>query len=69
MNYILRKDRFQARVECFEDYVEADNENRVIDKIIDTLDIESLGFKIGNNNISGRPMFSCITYIQKMNHL
>jgi len=29
-----------------------------IDKIIDTLNIESLGFKIGNNDISGRPMFS-----------
>jgi transposase len=38
--------------------VEADSEIRVIDKIIDTLDIESLGFKIGNNDISGRPMFS-----------
>jgi len=58
MNYILGKDRLQAIIECFEDYVEADSEVRVIDKIIDTLDIESLGFKIGNNDIPGRPLFS-----------
>lgn len=58
MNYILGRDRLQANVECFEDYIETDSEVRVIDKIIDTLDIESLGFKIGNNDISGRPMFS-----------
>lgn len=58
MNYISGKNRMQASVECFEDYVKSDSEIRVIDKIIDTLDIESLGFKIGNNDISGRPMFS-----------
>lgn len=58
MNYILGRDRLQASVECFEDYIETDSEIRVIDKIIDTLDIECLGFKIGNNDISGRPMFS-----------
>ncbi|MBU3183208.1 transposase [Clostridium psychrophilum] len=58
MNYIGGRDRLQASVECLEDYVKSDSEVRVIDKIIDTLDIESLGFKIGNNNISGRPMFS-----------
>jgi hypothetical protein len=44
MNYILGRDRLQASVECFKDYVESDSEVRVIDKIIDTLDIESLGF-------------------------
>ena len=58
MNYILGKDRTQARIECYEDYVEADSAVRVIDKIIDVLDIESLGFKIGCNDISGRPMFN-----------
>ena len=58
MNYILGEDRTQVRIECYEDYVESDSEVRVIDKIIETLSIESLGFKIGNNDISGRPMFS-----------
>lgn len=57
MNYILGNDRSQVRIECIEDYVEADNEVRVIDKIIDALDIEFLGFKIGNNDFVGRPMF------------
>lgn len=57
MNYILGNDRSQARIECIEDYVEADNKVRVIDKIIDALDIEFLGFKIGNNDFVGRPMF------------
>ena len=35
MNYILGRDRLQASVECFEDYVETDSEVRVIDKIIE----------------------------------
>lgn len=58
MNYISGEDRTQVRIECPEDYVDADSEVRVIDKIIDVLDIESLGFKIGNNDIIGRPMFN-----------
>jgi transposase len=57
MNYILGNDRSQVKIECIEDYVDADSGVRVIDKIIDALDIESLGFKIGNNDFAGRPMF------------
>ena len=57
MNYILGNDRSQVRIECSEDYVETDSEVRVIDKIIDVLDVESLGFKIGSNDFVGRPMF------------
>jgi len=57
MNYILGKDRSQVRLECLEDCVEENSEVRVIDKIIDTLNIEDLGFKIGNNEVVGRPMF------------
>lgn len=57
MNYILGIDRSQVRIECIENYVDTDSEVRVIDKIIDVLDIESLGFQIGNNDIVGRPMF------------
>jgi transposase len=58
MNYVLGDDRKQARIESIEDYVEEDSEVRVIDRIIDVLDIGSLGFKIGNNDVSGRPMFN-----------
>ena len=57
VNYILGNNRTQIRIECFEDYVGADNEVRIIDKIIDALDLQSLGFKVGNNDIVGRPMF------------
>lgn len=57
MNYILGNDRSQVRIECIEDYVGADSEVRIIDKINDSSNIESLGFKIGNNFTTGRPMY------------
>lgn len=57
MNYILGKDRNQVRIECIDDFVDADSEVRVIDKIVDYMDIELLGFKIGSNDAVGRPMF------------
>ena len=58
MNYILGNDRSQVRIECLEEYVDADSKVRVIDKIIDALDLESCGFNIGNNDIIGRPKFN-----------
>ncbi len=58
MNYVLGNNRSQVTIECYEDYVDASSEVRVIDKIIDVLDIESLGFNIGNNDFVGRPMFN-----------
>lgn len=42
MNYIKGKERDQLRIESIESYVDEDNEVRVIDKIIDYIDIESL---------------------------
>ena len=41
-----------------ESYVEEDKEVRVIDLIIDKMNIESLGFKVPNNEITGRPAFN-----------
>lgn len=58
MNYILRSDRSQIRIEAIEDYVEQDSEVRVIDKVVDAMDIETLRLKIGDNEFIGRPMFS-----------
>jgi transposase len=58
MNCILGNERNQIRVECLEDYVDENSEVRVIDKIVDALDIEALGFKLGKNDNVGRPMFS-----------
>ncbi|KOR25237.1 transposase [Clostridium sp. L74] len=58
MNYITGKDRNQIQIECLEEFVEQENEVRIIDKIVDALDIQSLGFKIDNNESTGRPMYN-----------
>lgn len=50
MNYVIGNDREQIRVESFEEYVEKDSEVRVIDKIVDAMNIESMEFNIGNND-------------------
>ena len=57
MNYIHGEDRNQMRIESLESFASPDSEVRVIDKIVDAMDIESLGFKLGNNKDSGRPKF------------
>ncbi|MPN35803.1 hypothetical protein SDC9_183305 [bioreactor metagenome] len=55
MNYIQGEQREQIKIESVESYVEEDKEVRVIDLIIDKMDIESLGFKVPNNKITGIP--------------
>ncbi len=57
MNYICGDDREQIRIESIEDYVEIDNEVIVIDKIVDYMNFESIGFITGNNEAVGRPKF------------
>jgi transposase len=57
MNYIKGKDREQLRIESIESYVDEDSEVRVVDKIIDYIDIESLGFTLGNNSAAGRAAY------------
>jgi transposase len=57
MNYVAGNDRAQLQLEAYEDCIDADNEVRVIDKIVEALDIKSLGFNIGNNDEAGRPAF------------
>jgi transposase len=57
MNYIHGGNREQIRIESIESYVDENSEVRAIDKIIDTMDVEPLGFKIGNNESAGRPKF------------
>ncbi|MBU3106204.1 transposase [Clostridium gasigenes] len=58
MNYIKGKERDQLRIESIESYIDEDNEVRVIDKIIDYIDIESLGFTIGKNSVAGRASYN-----------
>lgn len=57
MNYICGDDRTQIRIESMEEFVEKDSEVRVIDKIVDSMNLECLGFNIGNNDAIGRPKF------------
>lgn len=57
MKYISGQDRSQIQIECIDDFVDADSEVRIIDKIVDYMDTELLGFKIGSNDTVGRPMF------------
>ena len=57
MNYIQGGTREQMRIESIESYVDESSEVRIIDKLIDAMYIESLSFKIGNNEIAGRPKF------------
>jgi len=58
MNYIIGEDRTQMKIESIDSYVNEDNEVRVIDKIVDVMDIESLGFNVGKNDTVGRPKFN-----------
>lgn len=58
MNYICGDNREQIRIESLEEYVEKDSEVRIIDKIVDSMHLESLGFNMGKNDNSGRPMFA-----------
>ncbi|WP_286906540.1 IS1182 family transposase [Clostridium sp. UBA1652] len=57
MNYICGDDRTQIRIESMEEFVEKYSEVRVIDKIVDSMNLECLGFNIGNNDAIGRPKF------------
>jgi hypothetical protein len=58
MNNISEIGRKQMRIESYEDSIFEDNEVRVIDKIVDVLNIESLGFKLGNNLVTSPGGFS-----------
>jgi transposase len=57
MNYVLGRNRSQVQMECLDDFVDSDSEVRVIDRIVDTLDVEKLGFALGDNDEVGRPKF------------
>lgn len=59
MNYIEGMDRTQIRYECLNDYIDDDSEVQVIDKLIDSMDLESLGFNMGNNEENGRARYYC----------
>ena len=55
MNYVFGKQRDQVLIEYIEEYVHDDSEVRVMDKLVDSFDLYSLGFLTGNNDETGRP--------------
>lgn len=57
MSYICGDDREQIRVESIENYVEKDTEIRVIDKIVDCMNLKSIEFITGNTEAVWRPKF------------
>ena len=58
MNYVFGKQRGQVLLESIEDYVEEDSEVRVMDKLVDSFDLDSLGFLTGKNDETGRPKYN-----------
>ena len=60
MNYIQGDDRRVCLLfpPCIDEYVEKDNPVRIIDKFVDGLDIESLGFNhTSGSEKGGRPPY------------
>ena len=45
MGYVEGKSRYQSKILCFDDYVAEDSTVRIIDRFIDGVDLEALGFK------------------------
>jgi len=59
MKYIEGEDRTQITLlpDSIEEYVSEDNPVRVIDAFVNSLDMEALGFKRSEPNITGRPSY------------
>lgn len=60
MEYIAGENRNQMILfpENIEDYISEDNPVRVIDVYVESLDLQSLGFRKYEPNTTGRPMYS-----------
>lgn len=59
MNYVKGIDRTQIQFECLNDYIDDESDVLVIDKLVDLMDLVSMGFIVGNNEESGRARFDC----------
>ncbi|MGH4117204.1 transposase [Clostridium sp.] len=58
MNYVFGKQRDQVLIESIEEYVHDVSEVRVMDKLVDSFGLYSLGFLAGKNDETGRPKYS-----------
>ncbi len=58
MKYVQGNDRYQSKVSmgCLDDTVDADNPVRVIDAFVDSLLLESFGFRLDYGE-NGRPAY------------
>lgn len=57
MNYVSELNRDQIMIEALNQYIDEENEVIIIDKVVDAMDLESLGFEMGKNYDSGRPKY------------
>jgi transposase len=58
MGHISGENRYQTKIMCLDDYVDKDSVVRVIDRFVDALDLEDLGFKNAVPNTLGRSSYS-----------
>ncbi|KNY26121.1 IS1182 family transposase [Pseudobacteroides cellulosolvens] len=64
MNYVKGISRKQVELSSLEDHIDEESEVRAIDALIESMDIKDLGFKEGNNENSGRSMYSPMDLIK-----
>lgn len=58
MNYLKGRNRKQVELSSLEDHIDEESEIRVIDALVESMDIKNLGFREGNNENFGRSMYS-----------
>jgi transposase len=58
MDYINANNRYQIRMNCLEEQIEADNQVRFIDAFVEKLDLAALGYIVPKLNTEGRPPFA-----------
>lgn len=58
MNYLKGTNRKQVVMSSLDDYIDEESEVRVIEELVEFIDIIKLGFKEGNNESTGRSSYS-----------
>lgn len=58
MSNIIGENRQQIKLESIDDYIDENNEVRVIDKLVDNLDLKQLNFNEPKNIETGRSNYN-----------
>lgn len=68
MPYLSGEDRNQVQMfpECLDDYITEDNQVRVIDTFVDSLDVKGMGFTKCNTQGPGAPSYNPKDIISKL---